>query len=164
MFALFRRLSFQNRSEAPRILVCPSGFKQSLDPNTAADCIEAGIRRVMPHAAIDKAPLGDSGEGFTKALVTSTSGTPHQLEVVGPVGDMVKSHFGFLGGEQDGTAVIEMAAAAGLSRVPRDKRNPLYTTTYGVGQLIVAALDAGAEHILLGCGDSGTCDGGVGMA
>jgi glycerate kinase len=77
---------------------------------------------------------------------------------------MVESHFGFLGGDQTKTAVIEMAAAAGLSLVPRDRRNPLYTTTYGVGQLISVALDAGAERILLGCGDSGTCDGGVGMA
>jgi len=164
MFALFRRLSFQNRSQAPRILVCPSGFKESLDPNTAADCIEAGIKRVMPHATTDKAPLVDGGEGFTKALVTSTDGELNYVEVVGPVGDMVRSHWGFLGGEQDGTAVVEMAAAAGLSLVPRNKRNPLYTTTYGVGQLIAEALDAGADHILMGCGDSGTCDGGVGMA
>lgn len=118
----------------------------------------------MPHATIVKAPLVDGGEGFTKALVTSTGGELNHLEVVGPVGDMVQSHFGFLGGEQSETAVIEMAAAAGLSLVPRNKRNPLHTTTYGVGQLIVAALDAGADHILLGCGDSGTCDGGVGMA
>lgn len=164
MFSLFRRVSFQRRSQAPRILVCPSGFKESLDPNTAADCIVAGIYRVMPHASVIKAPLVDGGEGFTKALVASTGGKLHHVQIVGPVGNTVQSHFGFLGGEQSGTAVIEMAAAAGLSLVPRGQRNPLYTTTYGVGQLIAAALDAGAEHILLGCGDSGTCDGGIGMA
>ena len=164
MFALFRRVSFQKRSQAPRILVCPSGFKESLDPNTAADCITTGIRRIMPHASVVKAPLVDGGEGFTKALVASTGGTLHHVHVVGPVGDLVESHFGFLGGDRSKTAVIEMAAAAGLSLVPRDRRNPLHTTTYGVGQLISAALDAGAEHILLGCGDSGTCDGGVGTA
>ena len=164
MFSLFRRVSFQNRSQAPRILVCPSGFKESLDPNTAADCIITGIHRIMPHASVVKAPLVDGGEGFTKALVASTGGILHHVQVFGPVGDMIQSHFGFLGGEQSKTAVIEMAAAAGLSLVPRGQRNPLQTTTYGVGQLISAALDAGAEHILLGCGDSGTCDGGVGMA
>lgn len=164
MFSLFRRVSFQNRSHAPRILVCPSGFKESLDPNTAADCIVTGIHRIMPHASVVKAPLVDGGEGFTKALVASTGGIIHHVQVVGPVGDEIQSHFGFLGGEQSKTAVIEMAAAAGLSLVPRDQRNPLHTTTYGVGQLISFALDAGADHILLGCGDSGTCDGGVGMA
>jgi len=168
MFTLFRRVSFQSRAQAPRILVCPSGFKESLDPNTAADCIVTGIHRIMPHASVVKAPLVDGGEGFTKALVTSTDGSLHDVRVVGPVGDMITSHFGFLGGDNEEgskkTAVIEMAAAAGLSLVPRDQRNPLHTTTYGVGQLISAALDAGAEHILLGCGDSGTCDGGVGMA
>jgi len=164
MFYLFRRVSFQKRSRAPRILVCPSGFKESLDPNTAAECITTGIRRIMPHASVVKAPLVDGGEGFTKALVASTDGILHHVQVIGPVGDVIESHFGFLGGDQSKTAVIEMAAAAGLSLVPRDRRNPLYTTTYGVGQLISAALDAGAEHVLLGCGDSGTCDGGVGMA
>jgi glycerate kinase len=164
MFALFRRVSFQKRSHAPRILVCPSGFKESLDPNTAADCITTGIRRIMPHASVVKAPLVDGGEGFAKALVASTGGSLHHAQVIGPVGDVIESHLGFLGGDQSKTAVVEMAAAAGLSLVPRDRRNPLYTTTYGVGQLISAALDAGAEHILLGCGDSGTCDGGVGMA
>ena len=164
MFALFRSVSFQEHSHAPRILVCPSGFKESLDPNTAADCITTGIRRIMPHASVVKRPLVDGGEGFTKTLVASTGGSLHYAQVIGPVGDVIESHLGFLGGDQSKTAVIEMAAAAGLSLVPRDRRNPLYTTTYGVGQLISAALDADAEHILLGCGDSGTCDGGVGMA
>jgi len=164
MFSLFRRISFQKRSRAPRILVCPSGFKESLDPNTAAECITTGIRRIMPHASVVKAPLVDGGEGFTKALVASTGGILHPVRVVGPVGDVIESHFGFLGGDDCKIAVVEMAAAAGLGLVPRDRRSPLHTTTYGVGQLISAALDAGAEHILLGCGDSGTCDGGVGMA
>ena len=118
----------------------------------------------MSHASVVKALLVDGGEGFTEALVASTGGSLHYAQVIGPVGDVIESHLGFLGGDQSKTAVIEMAAAAGLSLVPRDRRNPLYTTTYGVGQLISAALDADAEHILLGCGDSGTCDGGVGMA
>lgn len=84
--------------------------------------------------------------------------------VMGPIREPVASFFGFLGGTKRKTAVIEMAAAAGLRLVPHNRRNPLHTTTYGVGQLIKFALDQGAEEIVLGCGDSGTCDGGVGMA
>nr|WP_322505958.1 glycerate kinase [Chroococcidiopsis cubana] len=111
-----------------------------------------------------KLPYVDGGEGFTKALVTVTGGTLHHLTVAGPVGQPVDSYFGFLGNTQTKTAVLEMAAAAGLRLVPHHERNPLVTTTYGVGELIKAALDAGAERILVGCGDSGTNDGGAGMA
>ncbi|NES95554.1 MAG: glycerate kinase [Desertifilum sp. SIO1I2] len=146
------------------ILIAPSGFKESLEANEVADCIETGILRVLPNAQIVKAPLVDGGEGFTKALVSATGGTLHSAIVTGPVGQSIASHFGFLGGEGPKTAVLEMAAAAGLRLVPRDARNPLLTTTYGVGELIRAALDAGAERILVGCGDSGTNDGGAGMA
>lgn len=151
-------------NKPPRVLVCPSGFKESLQPHIAADCIEAGILRALPAAQVIKAPLVDGGEGTVVALVESTGGELVHVEVTGPVGQPVPSHFGFLGGQDKKTAVIEMAAAAGLSLVPRDQRDPLQTTTYGVGQLIKAALDAGAKQILIGCGDSGTCDGGVGMA
>lgn len=147
-----------------RILVCPSGFKESLKSHEAADSIEAGIHRVLPNAYVAKAPLVDGGEGFTEGLIAATGGRLITCKVTGPVGAPISSHFGFLGGDGSKTAVIEMAAAAGLSLVPRDMRNPLHTTTYGVGELIKLALDAGAEKILFGCGDSGTCDGGVGMA
>lgn len=148
----------------PKVLVCPSGFKESLQPHIAADCIEEGVLRAHPKAEVVKAPLVDGGEGTVVALVASTGGQIIHIDVTGPVGQPVTSHFGFLGGQTKKAAVIEMAAAAGLSLVPRDQRDPLKTTTFGVGQLIRAALDAGAENILLGCGDSGTCDGGVGMA
>ncbi|MBD2297509.1 glycerate kinase [Nostoc sp. FACHB-190] len=146
------------------ILIAPSGFKESLDAEQVADCIATGIARVIPDVNICKAPLVDGGEGFTKTLVAATGGTLHHLEVTGPVGQKVQSHFGFLGGTMKKTAVLEMAAAAGLRLVPTDMRNPMITTTYGVGELIKAALDAGAERILVGCGDSGTNDGGAGMA
>ncbi|NJM69700.1 MAG: glycerate kinase [Scytonema sp. RU_4_4] len=147
-----------------RILIAPSGFKESLDAEQVADCIATGILRVLPDVSICKAPLVDGGEGFTKTLVAATGGTLHHLEVTGPIGQKVQSHFGFLGGTTQKTAVLEMAAAAGLRLVPSDMRNPMITTTYGVGELIKAALDAGAQRILVGCGDSGTNDGGAGMA
>ncbi|PPJ61218.1 hypothetical protein CBER1_06718 [Cercospora berteroae] len=157
-------LGNQIAENGPRILICPSGFKESLGPNEVADCIEAGVLRAVPTAKVMKAPMVDGGEGFTEALVATTGGQRRFLEVTGPVRETVPSHYGFLGNTLTPTAVVEMAAAAGLSIVPRDQRNPLYTTTFGVGQLIKAALDDGAMNILLGCGDSGTCDGGIGMA
>lgn len=146
------------------VLVAPSGFKESLSADQAADCIESGILRAFPGVTVIKAPMVDGGEGFTEALVKATGGTLHHLTVTGPVNDPVEAHFGFLGGSSEPTAVIEMAAAAGLSLVPRDRRNPCLTTSYGVGELVLAALDRGARRILLGCGDSGINDGGAGMA
>ena len=106
----------------------------------------------------------DGGEGFTKALVAATGGRLHDVTVTGPVGAPVASFFGIMGGGGKVTAVLEMAAAAGLSLVPKDRRDPTLTTSFGVGQLILAALDRGAERILIGCGDSGINDGGAGMA
>jgi glycerate 2-kinase len=146
------------------ILIAPAAFKESLAPTEVADCIATGVLLALPDAKIHKAPLVDGGEGFTKAIVTLTHGTLRTVKVTGPVGQEVDSYFGFLGGVGPKTAVLEMAAAAGLRLVPRNKRNPLETTTYGVGELIKAALDSGAERLLIGCGDSGTTDGGTGMA
>jgi glycerate kinase len=146
------------------VLIAPSGFKESLGAREVADHIADGVLRVMPQARVLKAPMVDGGEGFTEALVAATGGTLHRLRVTGPVGEPVDSFVGFLGGRERKTAVIEMAAAAGLRLVPRDRRNPMLTTSYGVGELIRAALDDGAERILLGCGDSGINDGGAGMA
>jgi glycerate 2-kinase len=145
------------------VLIAPSGFKESLGAREVADHIATGVLRAMPRARILKAPMVDGGEGFTEALVDATSGRMHHLQVTGPVGEPVDSFFGLLGGRGPRTAVIEMAAAAGLRLVPRDRRNPLLTTSFGVGELIRAALDAGAQRILLGCGDSGINDGGAGM-
>ncbi|GGE79070.1 glycerate kinase [Priestia taiwanensis] len=147
-----------------RILVVPSGFKESLDAEQAAQCMREGIMRVMPLARVHTLPMVDGGEGFTKALVKITDGRLYEAEVTGPVGEKIPSHFGILGQKQEKTAVIEMAAAAGLRLVPRNMRDPRKTTTHGVGELIKLALNKGVKRILLGCGDSGTSDGGAGMA
>ena len=163
-------MAITHSSPSMRVLVCPSGFKGSLQPDEAADCIEAGILAVEPDASVRKVPLVDGGEGFTRALVATTGGTLYPVVVTGPVGESITSFFGMLGPSrtkgnehEPATAVIEMAAAAGLSLVPPQCRDPGMATTFGVGQLILAALDAGARRILIGCGDSGTCDGGAGM-
>lgn len=146
------------------ILVAPSGFKESLGAEDVASEIAAGVLRACPGARVLKAPMVDGGEGFTAALVAATGGQRLPARVTGPVGEPVNTFFGLLGGKGPRTAVIEMAAAAGLRLVPRDRRNPMLTTSRGVGELLRAALDAGAERILLGCGDSGVNDGGAGMA
>ena len=151
-------------SKPLRIVVAPSGFKECLGAEEVAEAIAVGIRRACPDADIVELPLVDGGEGFTKTLARVTGGEVCELRVTGPVGEPVDSHFGWLGEADEPTAVLEMAAAAGLRLVPHDQRDPLLTTTRGVGELIRAALDGGASRILLGCGDSGTNDGGAGMA
>jgi glycerate kinase len=146
-----------------RIVVAPSGFKECLDATEVADAIAAGIRRVLPAAVIDRVPLVDGGEGTAAALATATGGRLVPVTVTGPVGRPVPAHFAILGdGDGVRTAVVEMAAAAGLRLVPPEARDPAATTSYGVGELMVAALDAGCRRILVGCGDSGTNDGGAG--
>ncbi|KAI0020809.1 glycerate kinase [Xylariomycetidae sp. FL0641] len=146
-----------------RILVAPSGFKESLGPDEVADCIEEGIRRILPPNAahVRKVPLHDGGEGFSRALVAAKGGVIRELTVTGPVREPVPSHYGIV---DDGkTAVLDMAAAAGLRLVPTNARDPTTTTTFGVGQLLAAALDEGCTKVVVGCGDSGTSDGGAGM-
>jgi glycerate kinase len=147
-----------------RILIAPSGFKESLGPEQVADAIEAGVRRVLDDksVALHKMPLHDGGEGFARALVAAHSGSIVETTVTGPIGQAVDSHLGFMG-EDRKIAVLDMAGAAGLRLVPRDARDPTVTTTYGVGELMREALDAGSTKIIIGCGDSGTSDGGAGM-
>ncbi|MDQ0953075.1 glycerate kinase [Streptomyces phaeochromogenes] len=149
-----------------RFAVAPSGFKESLSAQAAADAIAAGVRRVVPDAEVDLIPLVDGGEGTARALASATGGRLVALPATGPLGEPVGTHFALLGsgsglGSAE-TAVVEMAAVAGLSLVPHGLRDPGATTTYGVGELIRAALDTGVRRILVGCGDSGTSDGGAG--
>jgi glycerate kinase len=145
-----------------RVLIAPSGFKESLSAETVARSIAAGVRRVLPGVQITAVPIADGGEGTAATLAAATGGVLVPVNVTGPVGEPVESHFARLGGSASGTAVVEMAAAAGLRLVPRTLRDPGATTTYGVGELIRAALDEGIRTIVIGCGDSGTSDGGAG--
>lgn len=152
-------------SAAPyRFTIAPSGFKESLSARGAAEAIARGIRRASPDAVLDLVPLVDGGEGTAEALAAATGGVLLHRTATGPVGAPVRTHFAMLGAERADvpTAVVEMAAVAGLSRVPAGLRNPGATTTYGVGELLRAALDTGVRRVLVGCGDSGTSDGGAG--
>lgn len=147
-----------------RILVAPSGLKESVEPIEAVKQITKGIKKVFPAADIFGIPFVDGGEGTTRALTKLTNGILLKTRVTGPIGKSVDSYIGILGKQKPKTAIIEIAAAAGLKLVPSKYRNPLLTTSYGVGELIRFALDNHVQEILIGCGDSGTNDGGIGMA
>ncbi len=147
-----------------KVVVVPSGFKESLSSEEVGKAIKKGIRRVNENHKVTVIPMVDGGEGFVETIVKLKEGHVIPTNVVGPVGERLDSYFGMFTENGVKTAVIEMAAIAGLRHVPKDMRNPLKTTTYGVGETIIEALDHGAERILIGCGDSGTSDGGVGMA
>ncbi|WP_445613294.1 glycerate kinase [Geobacillus sp. YF-1] len=144
-----------------KIVIAPDSFKESLSALEVAEAVERGFRAVFPEADYVKVPMADGGEGTVQSLVDATNGRLINVEVTGPLGDPVPAFFGLLG---DGkTAVIEMAAASGLHLVPRHRRNPLLTTTRGTGELLRAALDAGATRLVIGIGGSATNDGGAGM-
>jgi glycerate kinase len=146
-----------------KIVIAPDKFKGSLSATEAAEAIARGVRAALPDVALDLCPVADGGEGFVHALVTATGGERHTRRVCGPLPEMkVDATFGLLG---DGkTAVIEMAAASGLALLRAADRNPLNTTTFGTGQLLVEAAKLGATEILLGIGGSATTDAGIGCA
>jgi glycerate kinase len=145
-----------------RIVVAPDSFKGSLSAVAVAKAMEAGILAVFPAAEVKKVPIADGGEGTVEALVLATGGCVITEKVAGPLGDTVEAGWGLLGDGE--TAVIEMAAASGLTLVPKERRNPRATSTYGTGQLIKAALDRGIRKLIIGIGGSATNDGGTGMA
>lgn len=147
-----------------KIVIIPSGFKECLNAEEVASSMDTGIRRFDRNVETVVIPMIDGGEGFAETIINIKKGKLIYKKVTGPVGEQIMSHFGVYKEKGIKTAVIEMAAVAGLKLVPRSMRNPLKTTTFGVGELITAALDENVDHIIIGCGDSGTSDGGAGMA
>jgi glycerate kinase len=145
-----------------KIIIAPDSFKGSLTAKEAASAMARGIRAIAPNAEIDIIPLADGGEGTLEALVAATHGQFKQVTASDPLGRSINGHYGVLG---DGkTIVIEMAAVSGLLLLKENERNPLFTTTYGTGQLIREALDSGCRELILGIGGSSTNDCGAGMA
>ena len=140
-----------------KIILSPDSFKGSLSARDAARALSRGIRRVISDAECVILPIADGGEGTLETLVSESELC--SASVRGTDGTEVKALYGVRGG----TAVIEMARAAGLTLVPKDRRDPMNASTYGVGQLILSALDRGCDRILLTVGGSGTNDGGSGM-
>ncbi|MFT4031573.1 MAG: glycerate kinase [Siphonobacter sp.] len=142
------------------IILSPDKFRGSLTAFEVCNAMEAGIRAALPEAEIIKAPLSDGGEGFLDVLVTNLNGKLLEVECHDPLMRPIKATFGIA---QD-TAFIEMAQASGLALLKKEEQNPLKTTTYGTGELILAAIKQGVRRIILGIGGSATSDGGIGMA
>ncbi len=155
-----------SRSRNPLIVLCaPDSFKGSLSAPQAAEAMARGIESMpgLEHAEARRLPLADGGEGTVEAIVTAAGGVFRTIEVIGPLGERRAARWGLV--DEGRTAVIEMAEAAGLPLVPPPRRNPLHTTTYGVGQLLTAALkESSVRRIVIGVGGSSTCDGGIGAA
>ncbi|CAI0817531.1 MAG TPA: glycerate kinase [Serratia grimesii] len=144
-----------------KVVIAPDSFKESLSALEVAEAIERGFRQVYPQAQYVKLPMADGGEGTVDSMVAATGGEIVRVEVTGPLGQPVQAFYGLLGDGE--TAVIEMAAASGLHLAPKALRDPRITTSYGTGELILAALDRGVKAIILGIGGSATNDGGAGM-
>ncbi|MBA7624419.1 Glycerate 2-kinase [subsurface metagenome] len=145
-----------------KIVIAAQGFKGNLSALQVCQAIENGVRRVVPDAMTTIVPMADGGEGTMQALVDAMGGKILPVEVTDPLGTRVMAHWGLLSDKV--TGVIEMAAASGLSLVPSQKLNPLLTTTYGTGELILDALEKGCRKLIIGIGGSATNDGGAGMA
>lgn len=141
------------------IIVAFDSFKGSLTALEAGKAAVRAIRAETPHLRADLIPLADGGEGTVSALVTAMGGEYITATVIGPLGDCVSARYGVCAD----TAVIEIAEASGLTLIPPGARNPWFTTTYGVGQLILDAIGRGCRKFIIGLGGSATCDGGVGM-
>ncbi|MBE7020906.1 MAG: glycerate kinase [Ruminococcaceae bacterium] len=142
-----------------KIVIAIDSFKGSLSSYKAGEAVKNGIKRVFEDAEIIVRPLADGGEGTVEALTEGLSGKITFTEVSGPLGEKVIAIYGIAGD----TAIMEISQAAGLTLVPQNRRNPLYTTTYGVGEMIKDAINKGIRHFIIGIGGSATNDGGVGM-
>jgi glycerate kinase len=144
-----------------KVVIAPDKFKGSLTALEAARAMARGVSRIDPRAAIDLAPMADGGEGTVAALVSAACGKYLEARVTGPLGEPVTALIGLLDGGR--TAVIEIATASGLSLVAALLRDPLRATTRGTGELLLAALEAGARRVIVGIGGSATNDGGAGL-
>ena len=144
-----------------KIIIAPDSFKGSLSSIEVSKCIEKGFKKVYSDAEVEIIPMADGGEGTVEAIVEATKGKYINVLVLNPLGRIIESKYGVI---NDEIAIIEMAAASGLTLIREEELNPLITTTYGTGQLIKDALERGYKKIYVGLGGSATNDGGVGMA
>lgn len=147
-----------------KILVAVDSFKGSMTSLDAGNAIEKGIKYILPDAEIRVRPVADGGEGTTEALIYGRDGVRREkCSVTGPLGDKITAEYTIYNAADGRTAVMEMAAAAGLPLVPENRRDPMHTTTYGVGEMIKDAVSRGCERFIIGIGGSATNDGGIGM-
>lgn len=144
-----------------KITIAMDSFKGSVSSLQAGSAVQNGIRRVFSGADINVFPLADGGEGTAYALIHGMHGEEQHITVTGTLGESVNSMYGIV--SQTETAIIEISEAAGITLVPKDKRNPLVTTTYGIGEMITDAISKGCRNFIIGLGGSATNDGGIGM-
>lgn len=142
-----------------KVVIAIDSFKGSMSSYQAGCAVKNGIQRVYNDADITVCPIADGGEGTAYALISAYNGEKISVSVTGPVGRKVNASYGIIGN----LAIMEMASCAGLTLIDKSERNPLYTTTYGVGEMILDALDRGCRDFIIGIGGSATNDGGVGM-
>lgn len=147
-----------------KILVAVDSFKGSMTSLGAGNAIEKGIKSILPDAEIRVRPVADGGEGTTEAIIYGKNNVSRgSCIVTGPLGKKITAEYTIYDAADGRTAVMEMAAAAGLPLVPEDQRDPIHTTTYGVGEMIRDAILKGCERFIVGIGGSATNDGGIGM-
>lgn len=149
------------KEQRMKAVVAIDSLKGSLSSMEAGNAIAEGIYRADAEAKVEVRPLADGGEGTVDALVQGMNGSLRKVRVTGPLGDKVDAAYGII--EEAKMAVIEMSAAAGITLVPDEKKNPLFTTTYGVGEMIRDAIEKGCRKFVVGIGGSATNDGGIGM-
>jgi glycerate kinase len=147
-----------------RVVVAPDKFKGTLTAGEAADAIAEGWRLADPRAEIDRVPVADGGEGTLDALVSSLGGRLERARVTGPLGDPVVAPYGIADTDRGRVAIVEMARASGISLVPEERRRPRGATTYGTGELVLAACRHRPRRVIVCIGGSATTDGGAGMA
>jgi glycerate kinase len=143
------------------IIVAPDSFKGNMSASEACAVIEAGIKRASQNACVYQIPLADGGEGTARAVTQAAGGRFVQTAVTDPLGGRIKTEFGLI--ENGRVAVLDMASASGIELVGQDRLNPMKASSYGTGELVAAALDTGAEELIIGIGGSATNDGGIGM-
>lgn len=150
-----------NKEKRQKIIVACDSFKGSLSSRQAGEAVAAGVREAEPDADVRVIAVADGGEGFVEAVREAVGGAEVECCVQGPLGEEVTARYALV---DDGEcAVMELAEASGLGLVPEDERNPLYTTTYGTGEMIADALGRGCRRIVMGIGGSATVDGGMGL-
>ncbi|OQQ09155.1 glycerate kinase [Vibrio splendidus] len=149
-----------------KIVIAPDSFKESLSAVSVAECIEKGFREIFPDAEYVTLPLADGGEGTVDVLLQGLAGQKRTHQVEGPLGALVNAEWAMLESSDSNpnkTAIVEIAAASGLDLLAPEQRNPLVASSFGTGQLILEAIEQGAQTIILGLGGSATNDGGAGI-
>lgn len=150
----------QSRGMA-RVVLAPDSFKESLSALAAAEAMADGVCAAIPAASCALFPMADGGEGTAEAVAAALGAELQTATATGPLGDPVRAQYAWVRGQR--IAVIEMAAASGLELVPTAQRNPMFTTSYGTGELMAAAAKRGARRIIVGLGGTATVDGGAGI-